>query len=368
MTITDGPAKFRGAHAASVQLSAASRQHECDVTSSSRAETFRQAAEKDTLAARAPQSSRAAGHVMNDLRFASRRLWKSPGFTLVAVVSLALAAAANGTPAPLGTVPFKRDGQLMMVEARINQAPPAWFIVDSGASHTVFDPKFAAEIGLETTAAPPTTGTGAGEVAKSHTAAVSMQLADVTITVPQPWVIDLSKAPLPASVRGLVGAELFKNYVVRMDPVRSTFTVLDPRTYRHEGDGTSIPLIVEGDKLFLEAELEVPAGKKVTHKLRIDTGSESSVNDEIVKQSEEVRTSTLGGGLGEQFKSYSGVFTSVKIGPHVIRHVWGPGGPTPSIGMELLRRFVVTFDAPHGRIYLEPTPQLNDPVPTPPPN
>ncbi len=35
----------------------------------------------------------------------------------------------------------------------------------------------------------------------------------------------------------------------------------------------SIPLIVEGDKLFLDATLEVPAGKSVTHKLRIDTGS-----------------------------------------------------------------------------------------------
>jgi hypothetical protein len=33
--------------------------------------------------------------------------------------------------------------------------------------------------------------------------------------------------------------------------------------------------------------------------------------------------------------------------------------------MELLRRFVVTFDAPHGLIYLEPTSRLSDPVPLP---
>ena len=94
----------------------------------------------------------------------------------------------------------------------------------------------------------------------------------------------------------------------------------------------------------------------------------SSVNDEIVKTSAEVHESTLGGGLGENFKSYSGVFTSVKIGPYVIKHVWGPGGPGPSIGRELLRRFLLTFDAPHGRLYLEPTPALSEPVPTPPPN
>jgi Aspartyl protease len=301
---------------------------------------------------------------MNDLRFAVQLRTLS----VAAVVASGLVGPARGAQNPAGTFPFKRDGQLMLVEARIDNAAPAWFIVDSGASHTVFDPKFAKELGLKTEAAPPTTGTGTGEVANSNAPSVVMMLNGVRLDVPQPWVIDLSKAPLPAAVKGLIGAELFKSYVVRMDPRDSTFSVFDSASYRPEEGATSLPLFVEGDKLFLEATLEVPAGMTMTHKLRIDTGSESSVNDEIVKQSEEVRTSTLGGGLGEQFNSYSGVFTSVKIGPYIVKHVWGPGGPRPAIGMELLRRFVVTFDAPHGRIYLEPTPALNEPVPTPPPN
>lgn len=304
-------------------------------------------------------------NAMNNLRFALRQLRKA--FVATAAM-LALGASANGAQAPLGTFPFKRDGQLMLVEVSIDKSAPVWFVVDSGASHTVFDPKFAKELGLKTESAPPTTGTGTGEVAKSHTRPVVMTLNGVKVDVPQPWVIDLSKAPLPSSVKGLVGAELFKTYVIKMDPQQSTFSVYDSASYRHGEGGASLPLFVEGDKLFFEATLEVPAGQTVTHKLRIDTGSESSINDEIVKQSAEVRTSTLGGGLGEQFKSYSGVFTSVKIGPYVVKHVWGPGGPRPAIGMEMLRRFIITFDAPHGRIYLQPSPALNDPVPTPPPN
>ena len=302
---------------------------------------------------------------MNDLRFAVRQVRT---FFIGAVAALSLTPTINAASAPAGTFPFKRDGQLMLVEARIGNSAPAWFIVDSGASHTVFDTKFARELGLEIEAAPPTTGTGTGEVPKSHAAPAVMALGGVKVELSQPWVIDLSKAPLPAEVRGLVGAELFKAYVVRIDPRNTTVSVFDSASYRPEEGVNSIPLIVEGDKLFLEATLEVPAGKTVTHKLRIDTGSESSVNDEVVKQSEEVRTSTLGGGLGEQFKSYSGVFTSVKIGPYVVKHVWGPGGPRPAIGLELLRRFVLTFDVPHGRIYLEPTQALSDPVPTPPSN
>lgn len=287
------------------------------------------------------------------------------GSMLVALLS-ACPVSMQSAPAPLSTIPFKRDGQLMLVDVRINGSAPAIFIIDSGASHTVFDPTFAKELGLAVESAPSTTGTGTGEVSTSRTRAVAMSLDDLKVDLPEPWVIDLSKAPFPQTVRGLVGAELFKNYVVRIDPVASKLTVFDPKAFRYEGDGESTPLIVEGDKLFLEAALEVPAGRVATHKLRIDTGSESSVNDEIARESKEVRTSTLGGGLGDNFKSYSGVYTSVKLGPFTVNHVWGPAGPHPSIGMELLRRFIITFDAPHGRIFLEPTPALAEPVPTPP--
>ncbi len=283
------------------------------------------------------------------------------------IASILVAHGANGMSEPAGVIPFKLDGKLMLVEASINHSAPVTFVVDSGASHSVFDPRFAQQLGLKVETTAPTTGTGAGDVAKAHAPAAVMTVHGCKIDLPQPWVIDLSKAPMPATVKGLLGAELFKNYIVRMDPVKSTLTLFDPASFQDDGGGTSIPLIVDGDKLFLEATLEVPAGEKVKHRLRIDTGSESSVNDEIVKESAEVRTSISGNGLGENYKSYSGVFASVAIGPYSISHVWGPGDPRPSIGMEMLRRFIITFDAPHGRLYLEPTPQLNEPVPTPPP-
>jgi predicted aspartyl protease len=285
---------------------------------------------------------------------------------LAAFVCFAATISSSAAQPASGRFPFKRDGQLMMVQVRINGTEPSWFVVDTGAPHTIFDPTFAQALGLKVESAPPTTGTGKGKVTKSKTGPATMTLNDVKIDLAEPWVIDLSKVPISKEAKGLVGAELFEKFVVRIDPLESAFTLFDPASFQYSGKGASIPLIVEGGKFFLEANLEVPAGKTVTHKLRIDTGSESSVNDEIVQQSAELRSSTLGGGLGENFKSYSGVFTSVKIGPYVLNHVWGPGGSPPIIGMEILRRFVITFDAPHGRIYLEPTPAFREPVPTPP--
>lgn len=199
------------------------------------------------------------------------RIRQQPALLLM-IWAMITTAAGNATPEPLGVIPFKLDGKLMLVEARINDSEPATFVVDTGASHTVFDPKFARQLGLETQSAPPTTGTGTGAVEKSITKPVRITLHGFTMDVPQPWVIDLSKAPLPPETMGLLGAEIFKSHVVRIDPVASRISVFDPAPYRHDPKCASVPLLIDGDKLFIEAKLEAPAGKTVTHKLRIDTG------------------------------------------------------------------------------------------------
>ncbi len=240
----------------------------------------------------------------------------------------AIAPTFRMLPKPIGHFSFNRAGLLMLVDARINGSAPAAFVIDSGSPHTMIDSGFVRQIGLE--AAPRV-----------------MSINDVEIDLPEPWVIDLSRVPIPSIAKGLVGAEIFLRYVVRLNPLDSTFTVFDPAKFEYDGDGASVPLLVENGKLFLDADLEVPAGKITRYKLRIDTGSESSVNAGILKP-------------------HSGVFTSVKIGPYLIRHVRGPAVPPPAIGMEILRRFIITFDASRGRIYLEPTAALREPIPPPP--
>lgn len=105
--------------------------------------------------------------------------------------------AISAAQTPIGSFPFSRDGQLVVVEVRIDNAAPVLFMLDSGASHTVFDPTFATELGLETKEALPTTGTGSGAIAKSHTRAVVMTFGEVKVDVAEPRVIDLSHAPMP---------------------------------------------------------------------------------------------------------------------------------------------------------------------------
>ena len=73
----------------------------------------------------------------------------------------------------------------------------------------------------------------------------------------------------------------------------------------------------------------------------------------------------LGNGLGASYEDVSGVYDTVVIGPFTFRHVWGPAGAVPIVGMEMLRRFTITFEVRRGLLYLEPNASLSEPVPAP---
>ena len=273
--------------------------------------------------------------------------------------------AKAAEPTPIAEVEYRLDGKLIFVQVAVNGGTPVWFCFDSGASHSVIDPTYAAQLGLKEISASTTTGTGQGTVPVGKTAAVRLQLGSASWDVAEPWIIDLSQVPIPKDTKGLVGFDLLRSYVVRIDPTSKRLVVFAPERFQPSQRGARLPLIVDNEKLFVDATLVVKPDYRVHRRLRIDTGSESSVNDESVKESPAQRKTTLGNGLGANFESISGVFDAVHLGPFTFRNVWGPGGPGSFIGMELLRRFVVTFDVPNRWLYLEPTNAIDETVPPP---
>lgn len=286
---------------------------------------------------------------------------------LATTLVLATGCTAVEKPAPgaLADLSYVRDGKLPMVQVRVNGAGPYWFIVDSGASRTVLDAGLVEELGLKITGEGATTGTGQGSVPLRYVGSVDVALDGMNYKS-EPYVIDLSGTPLSKQVRGLVGSEIFKSHVVQLDPERQRMIVYAPDRPPKLRSGASLPLTVDGGKLFLPATLEARAGRSVDRKLRIDTGSESSVNDPTAAEAELTSATTLGAGLGASFEGVSGKFRSIQLGPYKVEGIWGPGGNPPAIGMEMLQRFTVTFDAPRGRIHLAPNEKLNSPAPHPP--
>lgn len=292
----------------------------------------------------------------------------NPVRTLISlfVTLAALAPPAKAASKPVATIAGKTHGKLLFVQVTVNGAGPLWFCVDSGAPHTVIDPYMVQQAGLKKIGAGTTRGTGTGEVQIERTEPATLKLGKIEVKVAEPWVIDLSNVPIPKWTHGLVGFEFFQAYVLEMDQEHASLRFFDPATFVAPRGVTAVPLIVEDRRLFVTATLEANEREKAERKLRVDTGSEESVADELVRKAAEVRPTTLGQGLGENYQGVSGILKAVHFGPFTWTHVWGPEAPRPGIGMEIFRRLVATFDAVHGKLYLKPNRHIGEPIPEPP--
>ena len=291
----------------------------------------------------------------------------SVGAAIVLVLFAApVAPVHRASPAPLAVLHYETEDKLVFLPVRVNGSSPLTFVLDSGAPHSIVDSAAAVTLKLRRISADRTRGVGTGTVPRQHLEPIDLLVGSVPLHVQDPWAIDLGQAAGIRHVDGLLGADLFERYVVRIDPVRQAMTIAESAAFRDTGSGASVPLILEDDRLYVDMTLTLGNGISEVHRMRIDTGSGDAASDNLVRRSPERRKSRQGVGLGESYVDYSGVFETVKIGPYAIHRCWGPSNDHPAVGMELLRRFTMTFDAPHRRLSLQPNVHLNDPVPAPP--
>jgi hypothetical protein len=287
--------------------------------------------------------------------------------SLILAIASSSCRAQNDLPLqkPLAEVDYRPAGKLIYVRAEVNGSEPLWFIFDSGAPNSLIDTTTAQRLNLKAMSSGTIRGAGKGEVSAGDAGQVVFAVGAKTTKVAHAKLVDLSKVQLPMKCEGLLGAEFLEQYVVRIDPVRHTLAFYDPDTFVYHGGGKSIPLELTNSRLYVRIGLSARPGELLERRLRVDTGSEDAIDDDTVRNSETIQKTTLGNGLGTSYEDVSGVYDTVAIGPYVFHHVWGPAGAVPIIGMEMMRRFTLTFDTHHGQLYLEPNASLSEPVPPP---
>jgi hypothetical protein len=285
-------------------------------------------------------------------------------FLAVLWIAASLVSPAGAGAAPLAALTFQLDDRLMRVPVQLN-GDILRFDVDTGAPHTVIDAATARRLHIAVVRTDLARGAGRGTVARQHASPISIAVGPIRFHVSDPWIYDLSHTGTSFHEDGLLGADFFKLYVVRIDPMTRSLRIFDPSRFRYAGSGSPIPLTDRDNHLFIPMTLSIANGISATRSVRIDTGSDDAVSDDLVRRSPTRKKSVQGVGLGQSYVDYSGVFSTIKIGPYSIHNAWGPSNDVPTVGMEILRRFVLTFDVAHNLLYLEPTRHLSDPVPSP---
>jgi hypothetical protein len=278
-------------------------------------------------------------------------------------------------------MPFRYGTRHVWVRASINGAPPADFLLDTGAGLTALDANYAAQIGLTTEGHTGVDGMGAsGEARFANVRSLRLsgpngdgvEVGDLKV-----GVMDLSPSLEPVlwrKVAGLIGHDFISRFVteINYDSLRLTFR--DPATFQYRGHGAALPMGLAGNCPTVHVTLD----DGCEGEFLVDVGNSFNLNvhGSMVRRCrlftpDRREIEVWGGGFGGAFSATVCRLNRIKLGPYewddpiaaLSLSTHGMVGSTDysgNIGNGLLERFRCTFDYARQTLYLEPGLHYND--------
>lgn len=256
---------------------------------------------------------------------------------------------------------------LVLVPLRV-EGVPALGIVDSGAGLTVLSDSLARELSLTEGQAARARGAG-GERSARLVEGVDLQFGALALTDRRVVAVDLSgvRRATGLPVMAIVGADVFREFVVDLDYPRRRMRLRDPRAWTYEGSGTVVPARSSGGQWRLSGSLE---GEPETA-FDIDTGSDETLTvyaayaEEHGLLDHRETVEMVQAGIGGTRSVRAGTVARIEVAGYPLQDVpivfdEGRVGAMAdrvnggNLGAGILSRFRVIFDVPHDRIVLEP--------------
>jgi hypothetical protein len=290
-----------------------------------------------------------------------------------------LSAYARPTAPPVGatidgdapevTIPFRLLNNHIYVSAKVNGKGPYNFIVDTGG-HTLLSSRLANEIGLKIVGAAAMSGAGEKTAQSGFTRVGEIALGAVRMRDQLGFVAQIYDKSIEGfAVDGMVGFELFRRFAVRIDYGHDTLTLTNPTRFDPTGAGLVIPFVFYDHLPMVSGKIaDLPA------RFDIDTGSRSEVDitgpfvraHHLRARFGKGVSAVTGWGVGGPSRSYVVRLPSLTFGnaPPVMGPIAGLSEDKRgaisdpnydgNIGSGFLKRFVVTFDYAHQKMYLKP--------------
>jgi len=276
-------------------------------------------------------------------------------------------------------IPVEVYAQHVFVPMRISGGEAAWFFLDTGAGTSVVTKVWAERIGLKTEGSLKAVGAaGSQGIAMARNVLLGLPGLDVPLAVI--GVLDAARVPGMFGRRweGALGYDFLSRVVVKVDYEHSQMIVTDPAAFTPDQNAVALHVTFLGNWPLVAAKILLPGRKPVEVKCFIDSGAgglilatpfvKSNRVMDVVKK----RVEGAVYGVGGVSKHYFGRIAGIDLGGLVVRGpVAGFSEDTSEgalsteigamIGGEILQRFTVTIDYPHGRIWLEPNSRFAEP-------
>jgi hypothetical protein len=284
----------------------------------------------------------------------------------VTVTDFSLPAGATQT-----SFPFQLRNNHIYADVAVNGRGPMLFIFDTGG-HDILEHATARALGIKVEGSMP--GVGVGDKAQDFGLAKvdTLKVGDAVFTQQVFGALDFIPHEVEGMpIQGMVGFEVFKRFVTRIDYGSHVMTLIEPKSFDPADAGTPVKFVFDGELPQVEGTFEGIPGK-----FNIDTGA----RDEITLTSPFVQANGLrakhpvgveavdGWGVGGPARAYVTRGAQLTLGavevPQVVtalstqsKGAFASASYSGNVGGGLLKRFVVTFDYSHQVMYLKPLPQ-----------
>lgn len=279
-------------------------------------------------------------------------------------------------------IDFIKVKNLIVIPVFINNKGPYNFLLDTGVSQMIItDTTFIDLLHIEKKRIVKIQGYGFGkEIEAILTREINARIGKSTmINIPaaifKEDIFDLSSY-LGLKIYGILGYQFFSSFVVKLNYNADKITFYNP-DYNIKKKGSKIPLRIVNGKPYLDAEITTPTLQKIPIELLVDNGSSHPLMLESLKNQafplpSITITANLGVGINGQISGHMGRMAFLKIQNFVFKDIIS-GFPefkrertdiekvprNGSLGAEVLKHFLVTFDYKNEAIYLKKTPNFS---------
>jgi hypothetical protein len=284
------------------------------------------------------------------------------------------------------TFKFKSASNLIIIPVAINNSDTLNFILDTGVRHPIItELPFVNKLNLNFLQPIKIKGLGEGEQLTAYRSGENTIQINGLVAYSQEIHMVINENfqishILGIPVHGLIGFNLFKDYVVKINYSENEISLIKPENFIYKASPKDIvmPLSFDQNKPFVKTSIVTDKNEDVPVKLLVDTGASDAIwlstnsDPRILLPDNHIET-FLGRGLGGDLYGKKGRIGAIWVGPLVlyepivafpenelIDQLIGKDDRNGTLGAEILRRFHVTMDYPGQRIILRPNGNIKD--------
>ena len=305
--------------------------------------------------------------------------------TFIVAFFILLLAGSTSTAKPkrIESIPFEMVGSYVILKVKINDSSPLNLILDSGIRNTIITELMEGDkISLNYSDVKELMGLGGGNHLDAYASNANtlktgkLKMDFKAVYVLKTDVFNLSKHT-GTKINGLLGIDFFQDYAIEINYTQRRVKFYDSKTMTLPKGYGVLPIILEGQKMFVELTVVQSDNTRKQVKMLIDTGAElnawfQTTTRESVRVPEKWIQGTIGEGFSGIITGKYGHIPQICFGEFCLKNpiVSFPDSTTinnivnlskrdGTIGSQLLSRFNLIIDYSQRLLYFKPNENFN---------